>query len=204
MSIALTHNHGGFGPYTIEDLHAREDDGKGLELEDGWLIELSPSAPHNWAAERLRKYLEAAAEDAGAKVFVAGGGDWEISTPAGVRKPDVFMVPIDVARAAIVDRSPITIPGSELLLVVEVISPGSGSERSDRVRKLQEYAGVRIPQYWLAEFTPRPKIQVLVLDDGAGTYRSHGVISEGALLEAVIEADESINVRFDPCIMTEF
>ncbi|MFI0349295.1 hypothetical protein [Actinomadura sp. 9N407] len=50
MSIASTHDHGGFGPYTIEDLHAREDDGKGLELEDGWLIELSPSAATAYAS----------------------------------------------------------------------------------------------------------------------------------------------------------
>ncbi|MFB4314675.1 Uma2 family endonuclease [Actinomadura sp. 21ATH] len=204
MSIAPTHDHGGFGPYTIEDLHAREDDGKGLELEDGWLIEWSPSAAHNWAAERLRRRLEHAAEEAGAAVFIAGGGEWEISTPAGIRKPDVFLVPSEVARASIVDRSPITIPGGEVLLAVEVISPGSGSERSDRVRKLREYAGLGIPQYWLAEFTPRPRVQVMVLDDDAAAYRADALVAEGETLDVTVQADKPLRVRFDPRLMIEF
>ena len=38
----------GFGPYTILDLHELPDDGKGFELEDGWLIEAAAGARHNW------------------------------------------------------------------------------------------------------------------------------------------------------------
>ena len=63
------------------------------------------------------------------QIVVCDGGDWEISTPAGVRKPDVFVIPRETARAAIIEESPKLIPGAELYLVAEVISPGSGSER---------------------------------------------------------------------------
>ncbi|MFI0443941.1 Uma2 family endonuclease [Actinomadura sp. 6N118] len=192
-----------FGPYTVEDLHAREDDGKGLELEDGWLVELSPSAPHNWASGKLRDILEAAAAAADASVFIAGG-EWEISTPAGIRKPDVFMVPTEVARASIVDCSPITIPGREVLLAVEVISPGSGSERRDRVRKLKEYAALGIPQYWLVEYAPQPRVEVMTLGDGVDTYRAGPVVAAGAMFTAEVLADKAISVRFDPGTLTEF
>ncbi|WP_243708774.1 Uma2 family endonuclease [Actinomadura sp. GC306] len=202
MSVA--HDHGGFGPYTMDDLHAREDEGRGLELEDGWLVELSPSAPHNWVAMQLQELLKAAASDAGAAVFVAGGGEWEISTPAGIRKPDVFVVPRSVARNSIVDRSPAVIPGGELLLVVEVVSPGSGSERTDRVRKLKEYAALGIPQYWLAEFSPHPALQIFVLDEGFGAYRSHAVAAAGEVLKIEIQADSAFTVAVDPAVFTEF
>jgi Uma2 family endonuclease len=45
-----------------------------------------------------------------------------------------------------------------LYLVAEVISPGSGSERTDRLRKVSEYARLGIPQYWIIEHTPRPTV----------------------------------------------
>src|SRR5262249_20914252 len=138
----------------------------------------------------------------GDQSFVAGGGEWEISTPAGIRKPDVFVVPTEVARASIVDRSPAVIPGGEVLLAVEVISPGSGSERSDRVRTLKEYAALGIPRYWIAEFAPHPKVQVLVLDEGASTYRIDHVVSAGAQVQADVQADTSFVVAFDPAALT--
>jgi Uma2 family endonuclease len=206
--VSVAHDRGGFGPYTAEDLHAREDEGRGLELENGWLIDMSASSPHNWVAMHLWELIKAAAAEA--KVFVALGGEWEISTPAGIRKPDVFVVPKSVARASIVERNPITIPGSELLLVVEVVSPGSGSERTDRVSKLRDYAAIGIPQYWIIEFSPLPKVQVFVLHDGSpwpgggGTYRLARTVEAGETLEAKIEADKPFTVRFDPRVLTEF
>nr|WP_244994237.1 Uma2 family endonuclease [Actinomadura coerulea] len=185
-------------------MHAREDEGRGLELEDGWLIELSRSAPHNWAARQVQDILQEAATDAKASVFIAGGGDWEISTSAGIRKPDVFVVPKSVARASIIDRNPVVIPGIEVLLAVEVVSPGSGSERADRVRKLKEYATLGIPQYWLAEFAPGPKVQIFALDDAASAYRLVQTVDAGNVVDATVEADTTITVRFDPRMLTEF
>jgi hypothetical protein len=51
--------------------------------------------------------------------------------------------------------------------VAEVISPGSGSERTDRLCKVSEYARLGIPQCWIVEHTPRVAVQVLTLVDGA-------------------------------------
>lgn len=31
----------GFGPYTVLDLYELPEDGKGFELEDGWLVEVA-------------------------------------------------------------------------------------------------------------------------------------------------------------------
>ncbi|MQY29667.1 Uma2 family endonuclease [Nocardia aurantia] len=190
----------GFGPYTVLDLHEMPEDGKGFELEDGWLIEVAAGARHHWIGRRLARIIEAAA--AGRPMVVLDGGEWEVSTPAGVRKPDVFVVPSEVARASIVDASPGLIPGTEILLVVEVISPGSGSERTDRVRKVREYAALGIPQYWMVEPHPAVRVHRAVLD--GPTYHWLPVVSEGNEFIADIEADKTFRVNFDPAVLAEF
>ncbi len=210
MSIAHD-QHGGHGPYTVEDLHAREDEGRGLELEDGSLVKLSPNPLHNYAYRRLHELLDAAARQAGASVYVDRGGDWEIETTAGIRKPDVIVVPGDVADSWFDGDCPTTIPGHELLLVVEVVSPRSGSEGRDRFRKPQEYAAMGIPQYWLVDYTPEPGVQVFVLDEyEAGptgkrfsTYRLDRSAKVGEVLEVEVPADKPFTVRFDPKVLTE-
>ena len=117
-------------------------------------------------------------------------------------KPDVFVVPREIARAAIIEESPGLIPGTELYLTAEVISPGSGSERTDRLRKVSEYARLGIPQFWIVEHAPRLSVQVLTLADG--TYTAAPVATEGARLEAVIDADKPFTVSFDPADLLDF
>lgn len=192
----------GYGPYTVLDLHDLPDDGKGFELEDGWLIEVAAGSRHNWVARNVSRIVEAAATGAGAVVIVCDGGGWEISTVAGIRKPDVFVVSREVARAVIIDESPKVIPGREVLLAVEVISAGSSSERNDRVRKVGEYASVGIPQYWIVDHQPYPRVRVLRL--GEQEYIAEPVTSAGTLLVAEIHADKPFTVSFDPAALLEF
>jgi hypothetical protein len=83
----------------VLDLHELPEDGKGFELEDGWLVEVARNARHNWALRTLARIIERAVAGVGSQAVVCDGGEWEISTPAGVRKPDVFIVPREIARA---------------------------------------------------------------------------------------------------------
>ncbi len=190
----------GFGPYTVLDLHEQPEDGKGLELEDGWLTEVAAGARHNWIARTLSRVIESAAHDAA--VVVLEGGEWEVSTPNGVRKPDILVIPREIARAAVLDEAPKLIPGTELLLAVEVVSPGSGSERTDRVRKVREYAALGIPQYWIVEHHPHIRVHRSVL--AAEGYRWEPAVGEGSMFGADIEADKVFRVEFDPASLIEF
>ncbi|WP_051712296.1 Uma2 family endonuclease [Spirillospora albida] len=201
MSVAPDHD--GFGPYTAEDLHAREDEGRGLELEDGWLIELSPSTVHNIIYRKIHEAIETAIEKAGASAYADRGGDWEITTPSGIRKPDVFVAPGELVEDAFLEGS-VELPGEELLLVVEVVSPGSGSERTDQVRKVKEYAALGIPQYWIAKFSPHPQVQVFILDAETGAYHLTQTAIAGQSLKTEIQADVPVSVSFDPEIFMEF
>lgn len=192
MSIPAVHE---YGPYTLYDLDALPDDGKCYELADGWLTELSPSPWHDHAADRLKEILRNSARRAGADVYVAGGPN-DVSTPAGIRKPDVFVVPKDVARAAIT-RKTRTYYGSDLLLIVEVVSPRSGSERTDRVQKVAEYARAGIPLYWIVELEPDSKITVLALRDGE--YVPEAEVRAGHKLTV----SQPFPVSLDPAALTE-
>ena len=192
MSVPAVHE---YGPYTLYDLDALPEDGKRYELADGWLTELSPSPWHDHAADRLKDILKDAAKLAGAEVYVAGGPN-DITTPAGVRKPDVFVVPRDIARTAISGKVR-TYYAGDLLLVAEVISPRSGSEQVDRVRKVREYAQAGIPRYWIVDLEPQPRITVLTLR--GDEYVLHGEIRAGHTLAA----SHPFTISFDPGALTE-
>ncbi|HYZ52656.1 MAG TPA: Uma2 family endonuclease [Streptosporangiaceae bacterium] len=192
MNVPAVHE---YGPYTLYDLDALPEDGKRYELADGWLTELSPSPWHDHAADRLKAILKDAARLAGAEVYVAGGPN-DVSTPAGVRKPDVFVVPRDVARAAI-DGKARTYYAADLLLVAEVISPRSSSEQVDRVRKVGEYAKAGIPLYWIVDLEPKPKVTILALH--AGEYVLDTEIRAGQALTV----SQPFAISFDPRSLTE-
>jgi Uma2 family endonuclease len=192
VSILAVHD---YGPYTLYDLDALPEDGKRYELADGWLTELSPSPWHDHAADRLKDILKNAARLAGAEVYVAGGPN-DISTPAGVRKPDVFVVPRDVARTAISGKIR-TYYAGDLLLAAEVISPRSGSEQVDRVRKVREYARAGIPSYWIVDLEPEAKVTILTLQ--GDDYILDAEIREGHTLTA----SQPFAISFDPGSLNE-
>ncbi len=192
MSVPVVHE---YGPYTLYDLDALPEDGKRYELADGWLTELSPSPWHDHAADRLEDILKDAARAAGAEVYVAGGPN-DIATPAGVRKPDVFVVPRDIARTAISGKVR-TYYAGDLLLVAEVISPRSGSEQVNRVRKVREYARAGIPAYWIIDLEPEVKITILTLT--GSEYTLDAEIRAGHPLRA----SQPFPANFDPAALTE-
>jgi len=193
MSVA--HEYA-FGPYTAQDLLALPDEGKRFELVDGWLIELSPSPRHNQVARSLMWILMRAAEEAGIDVCVSDSAE-DITTPAGIRRPDVMVLDGQAARTARkLGRS--AYHGADVLLVVEVISRGSGSEREDRSRKLREYALAGIDQYWIIDFDPDVRIQMYVLDGDA--YRLDHAVTEGSTLK--VEAP--LRVIFDPAVLADW
>jgi len=192
VSVPVVHE---YGPYTLYDLDALPEDGKRYELADGWLTELSPSPWHDHAADRLKYILKTAAAAAGAGVYVAGGPN-DIATPAGVRKPDAFIVPRDVARTAISGKVR-TYYAADLLLVAEVISPRSGSEQVDRVRKVREYARAGIPAYWIIDLEPEPKVTILTLQ--GNDYILDFEVRAGHTLTA----SQPYPISFDPAALTE-
>lgn len=76
--------------------------------------------------------------------------------PATVRVPDLV-----VTRAEVAERNPARLQAVDVLLAIEIHSPGT--RRTDRVTKVAEYAHAGIPHYWLVEIDDPVTVTVLEL-----------------------------------------
>ncbi|XRQ04171.1 Uma2 family endonuclease [Actinomadura welshii] len=192
MAVTLGRAH---GPYTLYDLDALPEEGRRYELADGWLHELPGDLWHDHAAEQLKGVLKDAARQADADVHVAGAPQ-DVTTPAGIRKPDVFAVSRDVARMAL-ERRTRTYYGPDLLLVAEVITPRTVNEQTDRVRKVDEYAATGIPHYWLVDLEPRPTLTIMELRGDRYAVTAKARSGEPLVL------DRPYPISFDPARLSE-
>ena len=183
------------GPYTLYDLDALPEEGRRYELADGWLNELPGDLWHDHAAEQLKVILKDAARQADADVHVAGAPQ-DVTTPAGIRKPDVFAVSRDVARTAL-ERQTRTYYGPDLFLVAEVVTPRTVNEQIDRVRKVDEYAATGIPHYWLIDLEPRPTITMLEL------RADHYEVAARARSGETVTLKRPFPIAFDPARLSE-
>jgi len=79
--------------------------------------------------------------------------------PPTVRAPDVVVVP-----TALLERNVPRFQAADVLLAVEIVSPGSG--RTDRVMKFAEYAEAGIGHYWIIDLDPPVSLTSYLLVDG--------------------------------------
>ena len=133
---------------TLEEFAALpEDNTRRYELQEGILIVTPrPVSLHQRAMYHLRNSL-----DNQLPVEWEPLAEFEVITghrlPNSVRVPDVVVVPTE----AVDDNVP-RVEGAEVLLAVEIISPGS--HMTDTVTKPAEYANVGIRHYWVIDLEP--------------------------------------------------
>lgn len=80
--------------------------------------------------------------------------------PATVRAPDVL-----VTSASRIRQNPPRFDAGDVLLAIEIISPGSSTV--DRIHKLAEYAQAGIPHYWLVDLKQPATLTAYNLVDGS-------------------------------------
>jgi Uma2 family endonuclease len=140
-----------------------EEQCAGIEIVDGMIVvSLGASKRHNRIAKVLAMALEAAA-----------GDEWNADIDFDLRLQDVPLLnrrpDVIVYRADTIDTVP-TRP-EHVLVVAEVVSPGS--ETTDRIVKLDQYAKAGIQFYWRIEqaLTGVPIVYTYVLDMASSKYR---------------------------------
>jgi Uma2 family endonuclease len=157
-------------PITAAEYDAwTEEQSAGIEIVDGMVV-VSPSSSkrHNRLARILANVLDSVA-----------GADWNADTDFDVRLQDVPLTnrrpDVVVYRAETIDIMPAR--PEHVLLVAEVVSPGS--ETTDRVVKLDQYAKAGIPFYWRVELAPTdiPVVYTYVLDAASQRYREAEVFT---------------------------
>ncbi|MBP2330037.1 Uma2 family endonuclease [Kibdelosporangium banguiense] len=123
------------------------DNSRHYELHEGVLIVTPRAIPlHQKVAYHLEKALDAQLPY-----------DWDVfndveivlrsTFPSIVRAPDVVVVSAEAAEA-----NPPRFTPDQVLLAVEIISPGS--RNTDTITKPVEYAAAGIPHYWVIDLDP--------------------------------------------------
>jgi len=160
-----------------------EEQCAGIEIVDGMVV-VSPSASKRQS--RLARILANALD-------AAAGPEWNADTGFDVRLQDVPLTnrrpDVVVYRADTIDVTP-TRP-EHVLLVAEVVSPGS--ETTDRIVKVDQYAKACIGFYWRIEqaATGVPLVYTYVLDPATQTYR------DGDVFTGVLKAVAPFPVEID-------
>ena len=153
---------------TIEEYAALGETEFGYtELQEGRLLmSPSPHFTHMRALFRLAAQLDQQAPD---DLVVVGELDINMGfsaedEPGDSRRPDIIVC--TRAEADKVEEGGGLIRASEVVVAVEVISPGS--QRTDRKIKRAEYAEAGIPHYWMLDTTAPTSLLACHLTDEFG------------------------------------
>jgi Uma2 family endonuclease len=158
MSVAPWPDH----LLTLEEWDALpEDTSRRIELAEGVLqVSASPLSMHQRAANRLVNVLEDQLPD---RLTALHEVDVVVSAtfPPTVRIPDVVVTHNELA-----EQNPARYDAADILLAIEIVSPGS--RRRDHVTKLDEYAEAGIRHYWVIDIDDDepPMLSAFLLVDG--------------------------------------
>ncbi|MCW5313713.1 Uma2 family endonuclease [Nostoc sp. KVJ3] len=136
---------------TFEEFITQYGDNTRYELIDGQLRDIEPTGPH-----------EAVAGSIAGKIYVeifSSNFNWLIpktclikppAAEATALRPDVIVLDkAELSKEPLWQKEPIICNGSTIKLVAEVVST---NWQDDYARKVEEYAFLNIPEYWLVDF----------------------------------------------------
>lgn len=156
---------------TLEQWDALElDEARRWELVEGGIVmTLRPRPRHQVVSANLRQLIRAALP-ASLVVLQEVEITVEAHFPPTVRDPDLVVVNRDV-----VERNPSRVDASDVVVVIEIVSPGS--RRTDLVTKTYEYAKAGIRHYWIVDLDAAPEERFLAHILRAHTYQRVEVLA---------------------------
>lgn len=153
--------------WTTDDLDELPEDGRRRELIDGVLIvSPSPTHFHQTLSARLVVALEASCPP---ELYVTQAVEVRINRRRSLI-PDVLVTSAEAAT-----RSSSRFAPHEVVLAIEVVSPGSVT--LDRFAKPALYAEAGIPFYWRIETIEEIEVRTYRLDPAVPAYVEDGVFT---------------------------
>ncbi|MER3432397.1 MAG: hypothetical protein C4288_02965 [Leptolyngbya sp. ERB_1_1] len=136
---------------TFEAFLAQYRDDSRYELADGELIDMEPTGPHETVGGKLATHIGAA--------ILADRQPWFIPRTCLIRpladaviarRPDVVVLDeMVLVDEPLWEQEPVITLGRSIKLVVEVVST---NWETDYARKVEEYALLGIPEYWIVDY----------------------------------------------------
>lgn len=158
----------GLEPWTFDDLLALPESLWHYEIVDGGLLMTPPAGMwHEVVSDGVRRLLDAQLPS-----------DHRVLGPIGVNMHPTYLIPdLSVIRRAAITPDRDRANPSDLVLVVEVVSPGSVS--TDRILKPAKYAAAGIANFWRVETRPETALTAYTLPSGAAVYTELGTWTSG-------------------------
>ena len=135
----------------LETFLAQYTDNPRYELADGELIEMEPTGPHETVGGKLAAHL--------GMLLLQTQKPWFIprnclirpfAEIATARRPDIVILDETVLiNEPFWQKEPVITQGRSLKLVVEIVST---NWETDYARKVEEYAFLGIPEYWIVDY----------------------------------------------------
>ncbi len=136
---------------TFEQFLNQYQDNPRYELADGELIDMEPTGPHEAVGGKLAVQIGIA--------IVAANLPWFIprtclirpfADTSTARRPDIVVLDeTTISAEPLWQQEPVITLGRSIKLVVEVVS---SNWETDYARKVEEYALLGIPEYWIADY----------------------------------------------------
>ncbi|RUR72481.1 Uma2 family endonuclease [Chlorogloeopsis fritschii PCC 9212] len=145
---------------TFQEFIAQYGDNTRYELIDGELRDMEPTGPHEAVAGSIagRIYVE----------IFSSNFNWLIpktcllkppAAEATALRPDVIVLDqAELSKEPLWQKEPIICNGSTIKLVAEVVST---NWQDDYARKVEEYAFLNIPEYWIVDLRGLDSLQFI-------------------------------------------
>jgi Uma2 family endonuclease len=163
-------------PLSFDDFLAQYNDNNRYELIDGEVFDLEPTGPHEEVAAFITTKACVQIDRAGLPWFVLQRGLLRPSDNGMTAfRPDVAVVDrLNLAEELLWPDQSILTLGRSIKFVAEVVS---SNWQNDYARKVEDYAALGIPEYWIADYAglggtrhigklKQPTLSICVLVDG--------------------------------------
>ncbi|MEL7035242.1 MAG: Uma2 family endonuclease [Cyanobacteria bacterium J06592_8] len=136
---------------TFEEFVAEYGDNPRYELADGELIDMEPTGPHETVGGKLATQIGITIINAQLPWFIPLNCLIQpVADIATARRPDIIVLDETVlGNEPLWLQRPVITLGRSIKLVVEVVST---NWETDYARKVEEYALLGIPEYWIVDF----------------------------------------------------
>lgn len=136
---------------SIEEFLTRYRDNPRYELADGELVDLEPTGLHETVAGKIASKLSVEIERQEYPWFIPRTCLLQpFAEVITARRPDVVVLDEPaLGNEPLWEREPVIVLGTSVKLVVEVVST---NWETDYARKVEEYALLGIPEYWIADY----------------------------------------------------
>jgi Uma2 family endonuclease len=135
---------------TVDKFITRYGDNNRYELIDGELIDMEPTGSHEQVAAFIGRKLNVEIDRQNLKYFIPFRCLIKLLGTETAFRPDLIVVnQTQLANEPLWKQEPVITLGTSIELVVEIVS---SNWQNDYARKVEDYAVLGIPEYWIVDY----------------------------------------------------